>query len=90
MKIIYYPKVDVKFSDMTVEWDNTIMSFKDAEANIAELYYIPNDPTLQDESEQLRKILDAKYKAADPAYMASEQTQLDENEQRLLAKHNLQ
>ena len=59
--------------------------FKDAEANMAESYYIPEDPTLQDESERLRKMLDAKYEAADPADIVteSEKSQLKD----LLTKH---
>ena len=58
---------------------------------MAESYYIPEDPTLQDESERLRKILDAKYEAALPAGITAQQTHLDASEQsqlkELLTKH---
>ncbi len=57
--------IDVKFSNLTVEWGEAVMPFKPQDATPQDSYHIDDDPNLIEMSERIKKILDAKYEKAD-------------------------
>ena len=67
------------------------MPFKDGDSTMQDAYHIPEPGSLEDASTRLKKILDAKYEAADLEQLCSEQDQLSPEEQQqlltLLKKH---
>ena len=68
--------IDICFSDMTIQWENEVMPFKDANASPLESYHIPDRGATADASDRIKKILDAKYEAADLEKICSAQDQL--------------
>ncbi len=77
--------IDVCFSDQTVKWDFAEMPFKDIDADMKTSYYIGDDVNLTDASERIKKILDAKYEAADLEEVCRSQSQLDPEEKKELS-----
>ena len=58
--------IDIKFSDLTVSWDGAVMPFKDAgSADVSALFHVDDPQIVNDAHDRLKKILDAKYEAAD-------------------------
>ena len=72
--------IDIRFSDQTVEWGHTSMPFKETDAQPHDSYYIAEDASLAEASDRLKKILDAKYEAADLDEVVAEQEQLSSDE----------
>ena len=84
--------IDIKFSDLTVSWDGAVMPFKDAgSANVSALFHVDDPQIVNDAHDRLKKILDAKYEAADLEQVCSNQEELNTDQQqqllRLLRKH---
>ncbi|MGA1256817.1 MAG: pol polyprotein, partial [Candidatus Nanopelagicaceae bacterium] len=77
-------KLDILFSNQTVEYDERIIPFKPMDATVPDAFHIDDDPTLLDIHERMKKILDAKYEAADLNTVVSEQTQLSDDEKQKL------
>ena len=67
--------IDIKFSDQTVQWDHASMPFKDAGASM-ESYHVDDPEIIHQASDHLKKILDAKYEAADLREVCAEQHDL--------------
>ena len=68
--------IDIKFSDMTVEWDGHSIPLKNSDATVEESYYIPDSGATDDATERLKKILDAKYEKANLREIADASTHL--------------
>ncbi len=67
--------INIKFSDMTVEWDNSTIPFKDID-DVPRAYYIQDSYAVDQATSRLKHILDAKYEAADLGQVAEECTHL--------------
>ena len=89
--IMEFLGIDIRFSDQTVEWDGASMPFKEGDSTMQDAYHVPDPGILEDASTRLKKILDAKYEAADLEQLCGEQDQLSPEEQQqlltLLKKH---
>ena len=72
--------IDIRFSNQTVEWDNAEMPFKDGDATVAEAYHVDEPEVVTNASDRLKKILDAKYEAADLRQICDEQEELTDEE----------
>jgi len=84
--LLEFLKIDICFSDMAVHWETASMPFKDGDATPLEAYHVQETPALAEASERLKRILDAKYEAADLDEICEGQTQLNKEEQaKLLA-----
>ena len=78
-------KIDILFSEQIVDWDNSQVPFKDAEASaVEEAFHLPDPQGLEDAADRIKKILDAKYKAADLKEIASSATHLAPDERKKL------
>ena len=75
--------IDIKFSTKTVEWDSAVMPFKDVD-DIAEAFHVDEPPQVVDASDRLKRILDAKYEAADLEAVCRSQDQLNDEERQML------
>ena len=75
--------IDIKFSTKTVEWDSALMPFKDVD-DIAEAFHIDEPPQVVDASDRLKRILDAKYEAADLEAVVQLQEELNASEKQML------
>ena len=69
------------FSDMTMEWDNSSIPMKDGDAGEQQAYFVQDPETIQDATERLKNILDAKYEKADLHEIAKEAEHLNKNQQ---------
>ena len=76
--------VDIKFSTQTVVWDYAEIPFKDGDATIEEAYHVDEPEVVTHASDRLKKILDAKYEAADLRQICEEQDELSEDERERL------
>ena len=75
--------IDILYSKRTVEWDGMTIPLKEIDAKVETAYYI-RDSFQLDESEAIKKILDAKYEAADLKDVVKDQDHLKEEEQQKL------
>ena len=73
--------IDLKFSSQTVEWDDSELPFKESDAVPEIAYHIRDSPALDDATERLKNILDAKYEAADLEQICREADYLSTDEQ---------
>lgn len=82
--------INLRFSDLTIEWDGAEIPFKDSDSRL-ESFFIQDSPAVDSAVERLKKILDAKYEAADLDKIADTALHLsvDEREElrALLHKH---
>ncbi len=58
-------KINLQFSDETVEWDGVSMPFKDIDEAIPASFFIQESNAVDESVSRLKNILDAKYEAAD-------------------------
>jgi len=63
--LLQFLEIDIRFSDEMVEWDGVEMPFKDGDAMPRDAYHISDSPEIEDAVDRVRRILDAKYEAAD-------------------------
>ena len=54
--------INLNFKDMTVQWDTAVIPMKQIDSTIKDLYAVEDSEALHDSTEQIKKILDAKYK----------------------------
>ena len=78
--------IDIRFSNHTIEWDFANMPFKDSDETFEENHYAQDGPELDQETERIKKILDAKYVPANLHEVVSLQTQLQADQQAKLLK----
>ena len=76
--------IDIKFSNETVTWDEHDMPFKDSDSTMEESYYVPEPEAVDEATERLRGILDAKYEAADLREIADSADHLEEDDREQL------
>ena len=83
--------IDIRFSTETVEWDQSQIPFRNIDDDPHTSYYIRDSDTIDEATERLKSILDAKYEAADLEEIAANSEHLTEDEQmklrNLLTKH---
>ena len=76
--------IDILFSNQTIVWGEMSIPFKSIDATVADAFHVDEDSTLVDINERMKKILDAKYEAADLNEVVSQQTQLSNDEKQKL------
>jgi gag-polyprotein putative aspartyl protease len=83
--IMNFLGINIQFSDLTVHWEHaTSMLFKPVDATIDTDYHIAESMAVEDTTERIRKILDAKYQATDLVKVCSAQSHLEYQQQRKL------
>lgn len=78
--ILKFLRINIKFSDQTIEWDFQSVPFKDQESNLTN-FFVEEPKAVECANERLRKILDAKCEKADPQKICCEQPELSTTEQ---------
>jgi predicted aspartyl protease len=74
-------KMDIKFSTNTIEWDGHEMPLKECDASFPEAYYVRDSTAVDEATQRLKGILDAKYEAADIRAVCDDATHLTQDEQ---------
>ncbi len=82
--ILQFLKIDIRFSDMIIEWEGQVMPFKKYDAKIMDAYHIQESPAVDDSIGRIKQILDAKYVPADLNKICSSQSHLSEDERQQL------
>ena len=82
--LLQFLGIDVLFSKTQVEWDGASMPFKDIDASVLESYHVAEPSAVEERTARVKKILDAKYEAADLPSVCSKQEQLSDQEQQQL------
>jgi hypothetical protein len=77
-------QVDIKYSLATIEWDDAEVPMQPRDATFKDAYYINDMPCLQEAANQIKEILDAKYKAANLDEFFTSSTHLSFEEQQQL------
>jgi hypothetical protein len=72
------------FKEHVTIWGHQQCPFKEHNATVETSYYVEEPPVVQQATKRLKKILDAKYKKADPHKIASAQDHLTPHEQEQL------
>ena len=80
--------LDVKGSDQTIKWDDSVIPWRDMDSSIADIYTAEDlyytQPPMEQEVQRITEILDAKYKKADLRKITQNATHLTKKEQELL------
>ena len=76
--------IDIRFSNNTVEWDDSEIPMKDADLDEQESYHVGDGDIADDAIERIKKILDAKYEPADLRAVSKEAVHLEEEQQEKL------
>ncbi len=82
--ILEFLKVDIRFSDMTIEWEGSTMPFKAYDAKPNDSYHVQEAEHVSDSMERIKGILDAKYEPADLQKICSSHEHLDSNQRQKL------
>ena len=77
--IMSFLKIDVLFSNQTIEWDDYSMPFKPANATLVH-YHIEESMAISESTDRVREILDAKYIPADMEKVSQAQEHLTSDE----------
>jgi gag-polyprotein putative aspartyl protease len=84
--ILSFLKIDIRFSDQLVIWEGSEMPFKPVKASVTTDYHIAESMTVEEYTDRIKKILNAKYSATDLEKVCSSQSHLEvEKRQKLLA-----
>ncbi len=78
--MLEFLKIDIKFSTQTVEWGAYSMPFKDPKVPVHESYHLEDPDGLEEQTDRIRRILDAKYAPADLHEVCREQQHLSPSE----------
>ena len=73
--------ININFKNMTLEWDNNIIEMKSTEATEETSFAINDSPAVAVASERLKRILDAKYEAANLEEVVKSHEHLNMEEQ---------
>ena len=57
--------ITLNFSEDTIEWDHASIPLKDRDASVLDSYFVQDPSSIEDATERLKNILDAKYEKAD-------------------------
>ena len=74
------------FKNETIEWDEVIIPMKSEDATPERNFAIADSATIDEATERLKTILDAKYQAADISQIAANSSHLSHDEQTSLFK----
>ena len=74
--ILQFLQIDIRFSSMEVEWDSATIPFKYHDATPLDAYFVKEPDVIDNATERVKKILDAKYEAADLEQVCSAQSHL--------------
>ena len=69
------------YRDKTITWDEVSIPMKSVGNSEGEAYYVPDPEQVEDSSDRLKKILDAKYVPADLRKVADDSAQLTKEQQ---------
>ena len=84
--ILDFLSIDLRFSTKEVEWDHCTMPFKKWDATPLDAYHIGEPGVVQDATERVKRILEAKYEKADLRQICSAHSHLQfQQQQKLLA-----
>ena len=81
--MLSFLKIDVLFSNQTIEWENYSMPFKPADATLLH-YHIEESMAVTGSTDRVREILDAKYVPADMEKVCQGQEHLTSDERQQL------
>ena len=88
--MLEFLKIDIKFSDVTIEWDYKSIPFKDQDSTLTD-FYVKEPDMVEDTNDRLKRILDAKYEKADLEEICKDQPELSTEQQnelfQLLSRH---
>ena len=79
--ILQFLKIDLQFSKQQVVWDHATMPFKDFDCTPLDSYHLEDPKGLIEDTDRIKKILDAKYEAADISEVCRQQGQLSRSQQ---------
>ena len=83
--------IDIKFSNNTMEWDDKVVPMKSIDAEVEDSFHAEDSEAMQDATDRIKQILDAKYEPADLDEVVASCKHLDANKQKalrqLLDKH---
>ena len=82
--ILSFLGIDIQFSTRKVSWDGIDMPFKPVDATPETHYHIEDAMAVNESTERIKQILDAKYEAADLEKVCAEQDHLALEERRQL------
>jgi hypothetical protein len=89
--ILQFQGINLQFSTQEVVWDYASMPFKDFDATALGSYHIKDPDGFLEDTDRLKKIIDAKYVPADLDKLCQSQAQLQQAQQKklleLLQKH---
>ena len=84
--ILEFLGIDVRFSNMTVEWGTSTMPFKESDSTPLDSYHVDDPSGIEERVNRVKEILEAKYEPADLEQICSAQDQLQvEQQKKLLA-----
>ena len=87
--ILSFLGIDISFSRQVISWEGAEMPFKPKGATLETAYHVEEAMSVQEATDRIKAILDAKYEAADLEQVCSAQDQLNtEQQQKLLALLN--
>ena len=76
--------INIRFSDMMIEWDGAEIPLRDSDLGPEQTYYVNDSPCVEQASQRIKDILDAKYEPADLEAVSREATHLNSDEQQKL------
>ena len=76
--------IDILSSNNTVEWDDSQIPMKDADATFEEAYHLHDSDIADEAMERIKGIIDAKYEPANLEEVVREANHLDSDEQEKL------
>ena len=82
--LLQFLGIDVLFSSVSVEWEGASMPFKEIDASLIDSYHVSEPAAVEDRTNRVKKILEAKYEAADLQQICSKQDQLLKEQQQKL------
>ena len=87
--VLSFLGIDIKFSEQVVTWDHGEMPFKPKDATVQTQYHVAESMAVNEATDRIKSILDAKYEAADLEQVCSAQDHLAiAEQQKLLALLN--
>ena len=78
------------FSTCTTTWDENSIPMKESNCKVTNSYFIHDSPAVEDSTDRVKRILDAKYEKADLSILVEEMTYLSNEEQASMLKLLLQ
>ena len=69
------------FLNCTITWDENSIPMKDSNCTVSNSYFIHDSPAVEDSTERVKRILDAKYEKANLTQLVKKMTYLSKEEQ---------